>query len=64
MTYLSGLLGLVAIAMMTTLVLLAIRRDRDMRRNAPALVVAGRAQAAAALAAPAESGQTTPPAVH
>jgi hypothetical protein len=61
MTYLSGLLGLVAVAMMTALVLLAVRRDRDMRRNAPASVVAGRAQAAAL----AEGGQTTtPPAVH
>ncbi|WP_165950238.1 hypothetical protein [Actinomadura sp. GC306] len=35
MTYLSGLLGLVAIAMMATLLLLAVRRDRALRRNAP-----------------------------
>ncbi|RFS84656.1 hypothetical protein D0T12_14020 [Actinomadura spongiicola] len=60
MTYLSALLGLLAIAMLTTLVLLAVRRDRDMRRNAPALVVAGRAQAAS-LGTSAEGGTTQPP---
>ncbi|MEV5824473.1 hypothetical protein AB0L25_02745 [Spirillospora sp. NPDC052242] len=40
MTYLSGLLGLVAVAMMVTLVVLAVRRDRDLRRNAPETVAA------------------------
>ncbi|MBE1534049.1 hypothetical protein [Actinomadura algeriensis] len=35
MTYLSGLLGLAAVAMMVTLVVLAVRRDRALRRNAP-----------------------------
>ncbi|OLT17756.1 hypothetical protein BJF79_48335 [Actinomadura sp. CNU-125] len=35
MTYLSGLLGLVAVAMMVALVVLAVRRDRALRRNAP-----------------------------
>ncbi|WP_141578297.1 hypothetical protein [Actinomadura sp. WMMA1423] len=39
MTYLSGMLGLVAIAMMATLILLAVRRDRHLRRNAPDRVV-------------------------
>ncbi|RKS72095.1 hypothetical protein BZB76_4910 [Actinomadura pelletieri DSM 43383] len=63
MTYLSALLGLLAIAMMTTLVLLAVRRDRDMRRNAPALVVAGRAQAAG-MGSSTEGGSTQPPTVR
>ncbi|GGV14457.1 hypothetical protein ACFHW2_07890 [Actinomadura sp. LOL_016] len=40
MTYLSGLLGLVAVAMMVTLVVLAVRRDRALRRNAPDTVAA------------------------
>ncbi|WP_157432975.1 hypothetical protein [Actinomadura rifamycini] len=40
MTYLSGLLGLVAVAMMVTLVVLAVRRDRALRRNAPETVAA------------------------
>ncbi|CNF39285.1 Uncharacterised protein [Mycobacterium tuberculosis] len=35
MTLLSGLLGLVAVAMLATLVVLAVRRDRDIRHNAP-----------------------------
>lgn len=35
MTLLSGLLGLVAIAMLATLIVLALRRDRDIRHNAP-----------------------------
>lgn len=35
MTILSGLLGLAAIAMMATLAVLAVRRDRDIRHNAP-----------------------------
>ncbi|WP_433477099.1 hypothetical protein ACQPZP_08620 [Spirillospora sp. CA-142024] len=41
MTYLSGLLGFVALAMMATLVLLAVRRDRALSRNAPDKVVGG-----------------------
>ncbi|MEV4006392.1 hypothetical protein [Actinomadura sp. NPDC049753] len=40
MTYLSGMLSLVAIVVMATLVLLAVRRDRALRRNAPEKVVA------------------------
>ncbi|MER7546692.1 hypothetical protein ABTW95_27175 [Spirillospora sp. NPDC127506] len=48
MTILSGLLGLVALVMMATLVVLAVRRDRDIRHNAPgatarAATVRGRA---------------------
>ncbi|MEU8345408.1 hypothetical protein SAMN05443665_1014108 [Actinomadura meyerae] len=39
MTILSGLLGLVALAMMVALVVLAVRRDRDIRHNAPGAVV-------------------------
>jgi hypothetical protein len=35
MTILSGLLGLVALAMMAALAVLAVRRDRDIRHNAP-----------------------------
>ena len=35
MTILSGLLGLVALAMLATLTVLAVRRDRDIRHNAP-----------------------------
>ena len=46
MTYLSGMLGLVAIAVMATLILLAVRRDRDLRRNAPDKVVAASAAGA------------------
>ncbi|WP_176611707.1 hypothetical protein [Actinomadura sp. WMMB 499] len=42
MTYLSGLLGLVAVAMMVTLVVLAVRRDRALRRDAPEAVAARR----------------------
>ncbi|TDD35137.1 hypothetical protein E1287_14540 [Actinomadura sp. KC06] len=61
MTYLSGLLAIMAIAMMATLVLLAVRRDRDLRRNAPGSVVAGRARAAS-LEAQAEG--PTPPALR
>jgi hypothetical protein len=41
MTYLSGLLVVVAFAMLATLVLLAVRRDRALRRNAPERVVSG-----------------------
>ncbi|MEO3822389.1 hypothetical protein [Actinomadura sp. B10D3] len=41
MTYLSGLMGVVAVLMMVTLVLLALRRDRALRRNAPERVVSG-----------------------
>ncbi|WUH97567.1 hypothetical protein OHR68_29145 [Spirillospora sp. NBC_00431] len=59
MTYLSGLLALLAIAMMATLVLLAVRRDRDLRRNAPGSVVAGRARAAS-LEAQADGGASPP----
>ncbi|WP_242900875.1 hypothetical protein [Actinomadura terrae] len=40
MTILSGLLALLAIAMMATLVGRSVRRDRDLRRNAPGTVVA------------------------
>ncbi|GAA4367042.1 hypothetical protein GCM10023088_14490 [Actinomadura verrucosospora] len=43
MTYLSGMLSLVAIVVMATLVLLAVRRDRALRRNAPDKVVAASA---------------------
>ena len=39
MTYLSVLLGLVAIAMVATLALLSVRRDREIRRDAPEKVV-------------------------
>ncbi|TDB89451.1 hypothetical protein E1264_08130 [Actinomadura sp. KC216] len=63
MTYLSGLLAVMAIAMMATLVLLAVRRDRDLRRNAPASVVAGRARAASLEAQP-EGGPKPPSAVR
>ncbi|WP_157419168.1 hypothetical protein [Actinomadura formosensis] len=35
MTLLSVLLGLVAVAMMATLALRAVRRERNLRRNAP-----------------------------
>ncbi|MBT2213845.1 MULTISPECIES: hypothetical protein [Actinomadura] len=38
MTILSGLLALLAIAMMVTLVGRSVRRDRDLRRNAPGTV--------------------------
>ncbi|WP_165978065.1 hypothetical protein [Actinomadura darangshiensis] len=43
MTYLSGLLGIMALVMMVTLALLAVRRDRALRRNAPERVVSGEA---------------------
>ncbi|MGI5204204.1 hypothetical protein ACQEU6_21810 [Spirillospora sp. CA-108201] len=59
MTYLSGMLGLVAIAVMATLILLAVRRDRDLRRNAPDKVVAA-AAAGAALPGPAAPGPAVP----
>ncbi|MEU5991872.1 hypothetical protein ABZ806_23110 [Spirillospora sp. NPDC047418] len=39
MTILSGLLGLVALAMMATLAVLAVRRDRDIRHNAPGMTI-------------------------
>lgn len=35
MTLLSGLLALVALGMMVALVVLSVRRDRDIRHNAP-----------------------------
>jgi hypothetical protein len=64
MTYLSGMLGLVAIAMMGTLVLLAVRRDRHLRRNAPDKVVAaagtGSALPDSAVPGPAASGDAVP----
>ncbi|WP_187437956.1 hypothetical protein [Actinomadura decatromicini] len=41
MTYLSVLLGLVAVAMMLTLALQAVRRDRELRRDAPENAVSG-----------------------
>ncbi|MGP4026700.1 hypothetical protein [Actinomadura sp. 3N407] len=63
MTYLSGLLVLVAIAMMATLVLLAVRRDRALRRNAPGSVVA-RPPQATSLGARSEGGPASPPAVR
>lgn len=63
MTYLSALLGLVAVAMMATLVLLAVRRDRAIRRNAPGSVVERRPRAAT-LGARAEGGQSPPSAVR
>ncbi|TDD72487.1 hypothetical protein [Actinomadura rubrisoli] len=62
MTYLSGLLGIVAIAMMVTLVGLAVRRDRAIRRDAPDSVAASR-QAGTALMSRTEGGPTPPPAV-
>ena len=65
MTYLSAMLGLVAIAMMGTLVLLAVRRDRHLRRNAPDKVVAaaagtGSAFPDSAVPGPAASGDAAP----
>ncbi|TDC55965.1 hypothetical protein E1281_09705 [Actinomadura sp. KC345] len=63
MTYLTGLLGLVAIAMMATLVLLAVRRDRAIRRNAPGAVAPPRPQGAS-LATRTEGGTTPPSAVR
>jgi uncharacterized membrane protein YhaH (DUF805 family) len=39
MTILSGLLGLIALAMMVALAVLAVRRDRDIRHNAPGAVI-------------------------
>lgn len=41
MTYLSVLLGLMAIAMMMTLALQAVRRDRALRRDAPENAASG-----------------------
>ncbi|GAA2251161.1 hypothetical protein GCM10010402_02680 [Actinomadura luteofluorescens] len=58
MTYLSGMLGLVAIVVLATLVLLAVRRDRDLRRNAPDKVVA--AGAGSALPGSAGPGPAVP----
>ncbi|GGT77510.1 MULTISPECIES: hypothetical protein [Actinomadura] len=66
MTYLSGMLGLVAIAVMATLILLAVRRDRDLRRNAPDKVVAASAAGAgmgSAVPGPAVPGPAVPGAV-
>ncbi|SNR49705.1 hypothetical protein [Actinomadura mexicana] len=65
MTYLSGVLGLVAIAVLATLVLLAVRRDRDLRRNAPDKVVAaaagtGSAGRGSALPGPGAPGPAVP----
>ncbi|MES9537253.1 MULTISPECIES: hypothetical protein [unclassified Actinomadura] len=64
MTYLSAMLGLVAIAMMGTLVLLAVRRDRHLRRNAPDKVVAaagtGSAVPDSAMPGSAASGNAAP----
>ncbi|MFS2295507.1 MAG: hypothetical protein FWJ90_22885 [Actinomadura sp.] len=60
MTLLSGLLGLVAIAMMATLVVLAVLRDRALRRNAPARVASRPPEAA--LGSRRESGRA--PADH
>lgn len=40
MTHLSGLPGLVAVAMMVALAVPALRRDRALRRNAPHTVAA------------------------
>lgn len=42
MTLLSVLLDLVAVAMMATLVLRAVRRERNLRRNAPDKVTSGK----------------------
>ncbi|TDC87317.1 hypothetical protein [Actinomadura sp. 7K507] len=63
MTILSGLLVVVSIAMMATLVLLAVRRDRALARNAPGSVVARRPQATS-LGAQSDSGPASPPAVR
>jgi len=41
MTILSALLALAAVAMMATLVVLAVRRDRDIRHNAPGATTRG-----------------------
>ncbi|MEU8308292.1 hypothetical protein AB0C84_32495 [Actinomadura sp. NPDC048955] len=63
MTYLSGMLGLVAIVVLATLVLLAVRRDRDLRRNAPDKVVAAGAGSAGpgpAVPGPAVPGPVAP----
>ncbi|GAA4343148.1 hypothetical protein ACFQY7_48840 [Actinomadura luteofluorescens] len=63
MTYLSGMLGLVAIVVLATLVLLAVRRDRDLRRNAPDKVVAagtGSAGVGSALPGSAAPGPVAP----
>ncbi|MEU8797979.1 hypothetical protein [Spirillospora sp. NPDC048819] len=63
MTYLSGLMALVAVAMMATLLLLAVRRDRALRRDAPGSVAARRRQATT-LGARSEGGPASPPAVR
>ncbi|MFA1541164.1 hypothetical protein [Actinomadura monticuli] len=41
MTILSALLALAAVAMMATLGVLAVRRDRDIRHNAPGATMRG-----------------------
>ncbi|MFB4311141.1 hypothetical protein [Actinomadura sp. GTD37] len=58
MTILPALLGLVALATMATLVVLAVRRDRDIRHNAP-----GAAVSAASVRGPA-GDRSAPPAVR
>ncbi|XRQ11475.1 hypothetical protein ACN3XK_11495 [Actinomadura welshii] len=63
MTLLSGLLAIVAVGMMATLALLAVLRDRDLRRNAPASV-APRPPQATTLGARGDGGQVPPPAVR
>ena len=63
MTLLSGLMGLVAIAMMATLVLLAVRRDRALRRNAPGSAVP-RPPQATALGPRGDGGKAPPPVVR
>ena len=68
MTLLSGLLAIVAVGMMATLALLAVLRDRDLRRNAPASVAPRPPQAttleATTLGARGDGGQVPPPAVR
>ena len=59
MTYLTALLAVVAVAMMATLVLLAVRRDRAIRRNAPGTAAPPRPQGTGL--SPQTEGGTTPP---
>ncbi|MEV0662443.1 hypothetical protein ACIBI3_23675 [Actinomadura luteofluorescens] len=63
MTYLSGMLGFVAIAVLATLVLLAVRRDRDLRRNAPDKVVAAAGMGSAGMGSAAPGSAAPGPAV-
>ncbi|MFA1545231.1 hypothetical protein [Actinomadura chokoriensis] len=58
MTILPVLLGLVALAMMAALAVLAVRRDRDIRHNAPGASPRGAAVRGHA------GDRSTPPAVH